>query len=478
MDNNACLDFCCSAFANHIDPELTGRVPDLTNALLPIFRRTNFTSADGTIISRDDYDILRPSLQLASLFLQSDPMTIFLVKLFDGELRTGNGILIPRDDLMWDNPGGTPFQAWDVHVTLPEDQGKLNDQMRKRGVQILTKMADMVGFELGAEREEPGGIGGSSTITSEPLSANLRKFFPWGKKSVIWIDNPLGVIRDALDHASQENSKHHRDGCTPAKRVLHREYLANQRTCDACSWPLELVAARLFTTETVVHELAHSCRFAAWGTQHVNFEVPQTLIPAGETGFEVWMALIGGTPKVASDDGDTLRLESIPGVCNEGKSQPKWGGPVGYLARWPNQGLLKYYISSIGMDLRPLDLVPYIKDDLYIRVPLSYFESLFTQAFWDRVAVEGPEAMKPATVGSWYFKWKGGKIAWVPCDGAENMQNVLFVERLGQYELRNPGPSLPGRSELKRKRWNVAVSTSDSSVGGRNEKFDGGDRTA
>lgn len=193
-----CQDFCCPAFAKNVDGELTGRNPDLVYPIHPIFRRINFNGPNGGILSPLDYTILKPSLQLASLFLESDSMVLFLIKLFDGDVQTGNGLSVPRSMLMVEHPEGGPlFQAWDVHAAFYSGQGELSAHNRNRAAQILTMMADVGTFRLDGDHDEPG-LEGSAQIAHASLNHALHNFFLWGCRSVICINHPLGKIKTAL----------------------------------------------------------------------------------------------------------------------------------------------------------------------------------------------------------------------------------------------------------------------------------------
>ena len=89
MDLQPYQDHCCSSFVTFKD-ELITKTPDLTHSIHPIFRLSNFNS-----IPDDDYELLKRSLQLASLMLQSDAVLPYIIRMFDGEVRTAIGHSIP-----------------------------------------------------------------------------------------------------------------------------------------------------------------------------------------------------------------------------------------------------------------------------------------------------------------------------------------------------------------------------------------------
>lgn len=324
-------------------------------------------------------------------------------------------------------------------------------------------MADMVTFHLEGDPEEPE-LEGSSVMANGPLNAALQQFFPWGCGSVVCLNHPLEKIKAALRKANNSASSVHVEGCTPARRMLQTDYLAQFRSCDACSWPLELVAARFWMVKTVVHELAHSFCFAAWGRRFLQYDIPMWPGSLGEIGCEVWMALKGGTPRIASDYGDVLGLQKIPGICNPDGAQPKYGGPVGFLEAWPNEGLIQLFLERYGLALRPLNLNLPVKDDLFVRIPLSYFEDMFSQAFWDRVVGEGPDAMRPVCVGSWYFKWQDVPSRFKACNGSENQRNLQTLEQAVKVPERG-FPSPPQLSSArKRKRRSSDIGSPEPCV--------------
>jgi hypothetical protein len=411
MESKRCDDYCCSLFANFVDDELT-KTPDLTNHIHPIFRRTNF---NGGELSRDDYELLKPSLQLASLFFESESLIPYLVTMFDGKVQTENGITIPRSQVTMPNIKGKLEQVYDVYSAPHPGQGELNDQTRKRASEILTAMGDMVTFNVANDLEE--GEGGFTQTVRGRLKGKLGKTFPHGCRSTVSIDDPVGKIRLATDKTRWPAARIHSKDCLASQKELHSGYSKEQRTCQACSIQLELLAARFSLVEVLIHEQGHCLYNAAWGYKQPQGEIPQTRDTIGEAGFEIWSQLIGGSLTIASTP--TPPVARIEGACNKGR--PRSSGPMAFVEEWPNYGVLERY-RAIGYPLGVTQRQPY--DDAYHRIPISYVEDLFTQAFWDNVRINGQETMKPPKIATWFFRWSDENETWVRCSTEENRRNI------------------------------------------------------
>ena len=424
MDGKRCDDYCCSLFANFVDDELTKR-PDLTNHIHPVFRRTNF---NGGALSRDDYELLKPSLQLASLFLESESLIPFLVTMFDGKVQIENGETVPRSQVTRINIEGEVEQVYDVYIVPHPGQGELNDQTRKRASEILTAMADMVQFNL-ADNLAEGEAGFTQTVRGR-LKGKLRKIFPHGCRSTVSIDDPIGRIRLATDKARWPASKIHATNCLASQKELHSGYSKERPACQACSIQFELLSARFSLVEVLIHEKGPCLYSAAWGYDQPQAEIPQTRDGIGKAGFEMWSKLIGGSLTIASTPRPPVAM--IEGACNKGRPRPS--APMAFVEEWPNYGVAERYRAvgySIGGTKRQLH------DDAYHRIPLSYIEDLFTQAFWENARINGPEALKPPKIATWFFRWSGEEGTWVRCTVEENARNMSQREQQNQEFAEN-----------------------------------------
>ena len=178
MGPKPCQDHCCASLVTFKD-ELITKTPDLTNAIHPIFRRSNFrtfkhNSSDGSGCSDNDsecsddsnlspddveftdeyYELLRPSLQLASFMIQSDAVLPYIIRSFDGEVTTGLGTSIPSSQHHYEMSDDEIFSLWDVHLSSQPDQVELNPQNRQRVAQILNAIVEMMEIEIGNPHRE------------------------------------------------------------------------------------------------------------------------------------------------------------------------------------------------------------------------------------------------------------------------------------------------------------------------------------
>ena len=412
MKCQQCNDYCCSLFANFVDDELT-KTPDLTNHIHPIFRRTNF---NGGQLSRDDYELLTPSLQLASQFLESESLVPFLVTMIDGKVQTESGLTIHRSQVAMFNDEGKVVQVYDVHTAPLPGQDELNDQTRKRASEILKGMADMITFQIDEDLE--GNEGGAAEAVRGRLKGKLKQIFPNGCRSSVSIDrSKLERIRTAMAKARWSEARNHSKDCVCSQKQLEPKYSKAQGTCNACSIQLELLAAGFSLFEVSVHETGHCVYNAAWGFDQPDGEIPQAPDSVGEAGFETRQKILGGSLTIACKP--TRPVAWIEGECNRGNPRPS--GPMAFLEDWPNYGMLRRY-QAVGHQLVVTERKPH--NDAYHRIPLSYVEDLFTQAFWDNVKVNGPEAMEPPKVETWYFRWSDEKKNWERCTAQENERNM------------------------------------------------------
>ena len=211
MDARSCQKLCCAPFATFQDKQIT-RTPDLTNTIHPIFRRNNFTN-----ISQRDYDLLRPSLQLASLLLESDALLSFILTMVDGEIHLANGESLPYSLLNLQDNNGDPRVAWDVHAAPRAGQNEVNTQNRQRVSGILTSMADMITFDVGdldAEDELVSDYAGSTTKTNGCLTHPLQQAFPRGCRSRIFINAYLlSWLQCMTSQDAVDRSKSHCADC-------------------------------------------------------------------------------------------------------------------------------------------------------------------------------------------------------------------------------------------------------------------------
>ena len=411
MDARPCQNCCCSPFGAFQDEEIT-RTPDLTNPIHPIFRRNNFTN-----ISQRDYNLFRPSLQLASLLLESDALIPFILTMVDGEIHLANGTSLPYSLLKLQNTGGDPTVAWDVYAAPRAGQTEINVQNRQRVSEILTAMADMITFGVGdhsAETEVSSSSLGYVATLHGCLTYPLQQAFPRGCRSYTSISaNMLTWLQRMTSQDAVDRGKNHCAGCTPSKRLFDSEYLDDVRSCPRCCVTLSLLTWRFHLAETFVHEFAHALHNATYGRQR---ELPHAPGSIAETGFEICNQLFGGILEISPRD-----LVETP--CNGNKPHPIRN--LGTLTDWPSTVMAEAY-SADGQLVKPVSFKA--DQDVIHRIPFSYFEDLFSVTFWNRVRREGAQVLKPPKMGTWCFRWQQSPVQRYCCCSTEQNTNRLATE--------------------------------------------------
>ena len=254
-----------------------------------------------------------------------------------------------------------------------------------------------------------------------PLTFPLQQAFPHGSRSRIFIDPfmlswlQLMTTQDAINR-----SQSHCDGCTPSKRRLNSEHQINERSCSRCFIPYYLLVWRYRIAETLVHEFGHALHNAAYGNC---YELPLAPGSLAEAGFELCNQLFGGIIHAAPDCYGELPLDLVETSCNGNKPRPI--GPFGILIEWPNTGTAEIYTAR-DIWVKPLAFKP--QYDIVHRIPFSYFEDLFSAAFWERVSLEGPQALKPPMKGTWCFRWKQSSAGRYHCCSLEQNVNRLATK--------------------------------------------------
>jgi hypothetical protein len=419
MDAKPCQDYCCSSFATFQDEQIT-RTPDLTNPIHQIFRRSNFTN-----ISQRDYDLLRPSLQLASLLLQSDALIPFILTIVDGEIHLGNGTPIPYSLMNVQDTDADFCLAWDIHAAPRAGQTEINAQNRQRVSQILAAMADMIELRVGdvcPEDEVAPNTSGYAAKLDGCLTRPLQQTFPRGCSSRIFVNaHMLSWLKCMTTQDAVNRSKSHCDGCTPSKRLLNSEHLTDERSCWRCFVPFYLLTWRYHLAETFVHEFGHALHNAAYGWCRDLRLAPGSI---GEAGYEICSQLFGGILEIAPDQNGGLPLDLVETTCNGNKPRPI--GPFGILTEWPSTGMAEKY-SADGVLIKPLSFNP--DHDVIHRIPFSYFEDLFSATFWERVSREGAQALKPPNMGTWCFRWQQSPVQRYYCCTAEQHVKRLVASK-------------------------------------------------
>lgn len=65
-------------------------------------------------------------------------------------------------------------------------------------------------------------------------------------------------------------------------------------------------------------------------------------------------------------------------------------------------------------------------EEFVSRIPFSYLEDLFSAKIWEKLDNEGPEALKPAKVGSWCTQWQPEKNDYKRCCAQQNNEKLAL----------------------------------------------------
>ena len=365
-----CNDYCCSAFARFMNLPIFG-LETLSNTIHPIFRKQNFR---GNI----DYEARKPCLRLATHLLESTGLVPFLNTLVNGEVRDldGKSQAQLHDGLL--DPT-RPHSIWPSF-----EQEEINEKTRKRARQILRQMVEMVSFEI--EPFDRSSIRphyyGRCVPLHGPLPPESPTCFPHGFLSKILL---RGLEYNDL------------------VGLTHDEIYLPIADANGQVWSLHhLLQLRFQITRTLVHEIGRAIAFAAHGSL-LSFNEPCYKDgKIAEIGFELEAHLFGG---VFFPNHESFRSSQS---CEQARQdlQTYQLGPQFYYHSWP------FFNLNGSRRNSGIDHWSYKKSsnfDLFWTVPMTFFQSLFTDAFWraqkQRQDIHG---VHPPKIVSWPFDYANG----------------------------------------------------------------------
>ncbi len=353
-----CVNFCCATF-NTYQEHPPGPGPDLRNRLHPILHKNNFHQD----INRQAIEY---PLRLVSHILESPGMVPFVNTLTRGKLQDENGNAVtPAEVHKADRQAiltGRPKPVLVLAAQLHQDQ--VTDETKKHAQLVLEALGDMIRFELA---DLPATTAGECRPVPDMIDSDARLVFPRGSRSLIRLSRRRYERLIKLDHTS------------PANEV----YLL--RTAFAL---------------TMIHELGHSLCTAARGIR-----CPEPCLSSGsygEMGYALEEQLFG-----------SKLLDNVSlGVPSAVDLHPSWRCTTVNHQRLPRFGCLlalpSQAMESIYTD--PARKYSYATRgprpvcDVIYRVPMVFYEMLYTTAFWDDVAKNNQvQALRPPVVASWMF---------------------------------------------------------------------------
>jgi hypothetical protein len=364
-----CDVFKESPFVTYTDSAPTHNGDRLTNAIHPLFHESTFGAEFR-------YDILIPSLRLATHLLTSDAATLFLITYIDGKLldyqhqETTTAEYVRQYDRIRSDDNPTRNEDLLANKTcafvIPPTQN-VTYHHRRRAAAILDHISKFISF-VGVE----GRTGSAATIPSEhPHTGHLASLYPFGRPSHIELAlSPCYTDMVDLSDAA----------------ALGKEYEYDRYSTG------DLIALRFHIASTLLHELGHVVHALKFGQKS-----PEVFYGAdskcSEAGYSLESANFGGL---------------IRGSVEMGFSAASWNvmqnrtRPTFYMKPWPCNNLFLVYLYNgnvIGWRSNNVDA-----DDMIQRVPYSFIASLFEDEFWKRTfKQQSLESVFPPQVAQWAF---------------------------------------------------------------------------
>ena len=314
---------------------------DLDRSPYAIFRPENFPDVD--------YDLIKPSARLATLLLEQG-------------LNTLNTIVNRKDELFsigeWDSD-----ERWKMSYSQRDSDPDrpVTTEERELITQALGRLTFMVSFEKDPELGFHG--------DNEPLYKDPRR-----GKSPLFPDIDEIPSRVTYGQALLDDLRRStRRGDIAAMLVLRTQF------------------AVLLAHETV-HALVSICN----GDDDSEPLFYKALV--GEVGFEFEQRLFGGVLQRMLDN--DIKQEFRKHRYANGKLSSLNGVPV--LEDWPNhRGLTVYKDCEMRVRDGTRDVIP--RYDIAWRVPVTYFQKLFTKAFWEGTNEERVEGLRPSKTLGYVF---------------------------------------------------------------------------
>lgn len=313
---------------------------ELDNEIHPLFRRVNFPGAN--------YEALRPALQLATLFIDTDCLLPFWHAMFFGELRRVSEGVADETRWHWAN-----FR--------PRQQLSARDRAATRfKLLTLSHMFKFYRLPKGVDADGRTELTGSQNL-STPYDLGT---FQGTVQSIRYSENMYATVSGSFDQIAQ----------SPADESA----LFNFRR-----QPFHLAV-------TIAHEVAHAAAHAQDGEAAATFEyntMTEGKCDVRHTCSQIMVLALRNLLTIATlllADGFNWEHFTFGGLINICPS-------VDFLVEWPSASTDKLYGNGGGLwKQRGCG-------DIEARwyVPEDFINSVFTIAFWaKRIASEGASALK------------------------------------------------------------------------------------
>lgn len=298
---------------------------DLQNAVHKLFDEANFSA-------RFDYRVILPVARLATKLLMCEKLIPFFSTAIHKEakeIRTGLRTFHAYD-------------AKDASRDLPVGRVK-----RQRIHEMLVELADLISFDTDRT---------AATWSTEPIEMV--------EHNRLFGDDTLRCVISCPEPIYQALAAEHKLEARMHTKMLNKNDWALLRTLQ-----LEFAI-------TMVHEVAHALFYALQGDQAYEPFFGDAAV--SEVGFELEWRLFGGRITRLFHQDQTIRLyQKKTRTRVVGRS--RLTGLV-VMFEWPEQGMVEDYRgTNLRFDYKE-EQIP--KKDFVWRLPLDWFGSLFTKAFW------------------------------------------------------------------------------------------------
>lgn len=387
-----CHKFCCSEFYRYRDPLLTNG-PDLTNPIHPILSKARFQ--DDV-----DYSALEMSLRLASRFLALDKVVRHTVVMTDGVisvLPNSEGRFLKRSPCPKKHPDDNTSDSLEEDEGNDRNDSTEGDEEDKdpnhyyhwRANEILQQAAEHIQFFVDDSNDEDGKAGYAAHREGPWTEAQTSR---WNEAQTSRC-TPSGVGSDI--HIGGSN-------WTRLKEILNNRA---GRLCD-----------RFEIARMIVHELSHGLEnlYTGWRQSECFYQDN----PISERGFDMEAAIFGG---LLDSGGSERLLEARKDEYCPSSPRRKSRTPCMVFYEWPNQAFADMY----AWRRFKMGIVQVRSPAKARRVPLTFVESLFSNAFWETV---GNSALVVPRAGDFW----GVRYFTAQNKGLEGMHPWLSSEEFGK----------------------------------------------
>ncbi len=355
--------YSCSGFLG-LDEVNLAPVPTMTGELHPLLH-------DGNFDAEIDTDKIKSSLRLASRLLQSPAVAPFITVLTRGQLRDvdDNPVTMQHVHHMDHQARLLGRPAPIIKITAQMNQDQINLDTVAHARKVLNAMAGVVEFQL--EDFPPGGRGHCEPVLTPMSPAARRVLGPNGCCSIIRLSramyNELTQLIDA-----------HR-GIVPDRKMY-----------------MQMAQVAFVLT----HEIAHALNLATQGDRLP--EICYQNFGFGEMGLVLEHIIFHGRLLDTDSFNVLTRNELAPGtICPN--AAPEKETCFGILMELPSQAIERHYLVPNGNSDYAAHGPRHAYDVIW-RMPCAFYQSLFSEEFWQIVAnSQQVTALHAPRVCAWLF---------------------------------------------------------------------------